>query len=274
MKRLLASLLIVTLAAPAWAANKDIVQLQTQVQNLQDSMARMQQSFDERMGVMRNLIEQTTDNINKLNANVDNLTRTLQQQAGDAGSRSDQVSTQVQALHDSVDELKARLNKIQSQLDQMSQQQQNLQAPAAGAAQVPPAEVLYQNALRDLTANKLQLADAEFRDFLKYYPENELAGNAQYYVADISYRQGNFQQAVQDYDRVLEQYPGGNKVAAAQLKKGYSLLELGQREAGVRELQSLVARHPKTSEAAQARQRLSQLGATARKPSPSRSTPR
>lgn len=274
MKRLFASLLILAFAAPAPAANKDMVQLQTQVQNLQDSMARMQQSFDERMGVMKNLIEQSTDNINRLNSNVDTLTKTLQQQSGEAGAKTDQVSVQVQALHDSVDELKARLNKIQTQLDTMAQQQQNVMAAPQGANQAPPADVLYQNALRDLTANKLQLADGEFRDFLKFYPDNELAGNAQYYIADIEYRQGNFQAAVQDYDKVLEQYPGGNKAAAAQLKKGYSLLELGQRDAGVKELQSLVSRYPRTSEAAQAQQRLTQLGASARKPSPKRTAPR
>src|SRR3989442_15505003 len=38
---------------PAWAVNKDIVQLQTQMQDLQQQMSRMQQSFDERMGIMK-----------------------------------------------------------------------------------------------------------------------------------------------------------------------------------------------------------------------------
>src|ERR671938_23069 len=45
-------------AAPAWAVNKEMVQLQTQVQQLQEQMTAMQRSFDERMGVMRNLVEQ------------------------------------------------------------------------------------------------------------------------------------------------------------------------------------------------------------------------
>ncbi len=274
MKKLVSFLLVFALAAPALAANKDMVQLQTQVQQLQDSMTQMKQSFDERMGVMKNLIEQTTDNVNRLNSNVDNLTKTLGQQSGDSGAKTDQVSAQVQALHDSVDEVKARLNKISQQLDQMGQQQQNIQAPSqAAAAQAPPADQLYQSALRDMTANKMQLADQEFRDFMKYYADNELAGNAQYYIADIEYRQGNFQQAVADYNKVLDQYPGGNKAAASQLKKGYALLELGQRDAGIRELNSLVARYPKTSEAAQAQQRLGQLGAS-KKPSPKRPTPR
>ena len=94
---------------------------------------------------------------------------------------------------------------------------------------------------------------------MKFYADNDLAGNAQFYIADIEYRQGNFDAAVKDYDKVLEQYPGGNKAPAAQLKKGFALLELGQRDAGVRELRSLVNRYPRSIEAQQARDRLARL---------------
>jgi len=48
-----ASLALCLLAVtPAFGVSREIVQLQTQVQALQESMARMQQAFDERMGVM------------------------------------------------------------------------------------------------------------------------------------------------------------------------------------------------------------------------------
>ena len=82
---------------------------------------------------------------------------------------------------------------------------------------------------------------------------------------------------MKDYDKVLEQYPGGSKAAAAQLKKGYALLELGQRDAGVRELNSLIARYPRSIEASQARDRLRRLGVTSgstvHKPPPKPQTP-
>src|SRR3954451_22998596 len=233
---------------PAFAVSKDMIQLQTQVQALQEQMARMQQSFDERMGVMRNLVEQTTDNINKMSVSVDTLNKSLQQQNADAAGRLDQVSSQVQSLHDSVDELKARMNNVSKQLTDMAAGQQNLntnQSPPPGGAaniQAPPADVLYNNALRDYNAAKYQLAQQEFADYLKFYGNTDLAGNAQFYVAEIEYRQGNYQQAVTEYDKVLEQYPGGNKAPAAQLKKGFALLESGQKDAGVKELQSLIAR--------------------------------
>jgi len=273
MTRLLPLLALLGLwpALPAFGVSKEMVQLQTQVQALQDQMARMQQSFDERMGVMKNLIEQTTDNMNRVTGAVNNLQKTLSQQNSDIGGKVDQVSTQVQALHDSLDELRARLNKLNTQLDQFTAQQQNLPAQMPGAnpaaAQAPPPDVLYNNGLRDYNSGRYDIASQEFGDYLKYYPSTDLAGNAQFYLGEIAYRQGNFQGAIQAYDTVLQQYPGGNKAAAAQLKKGFALLELGQPDAGVRELNSLIARYPRSVEATQARERLRQL--TSHKTSPS-----
>ena len=64
---LLATLALLSFSmTPAWGVNKDMVQLQTQVQDLQDRIAKMQQSFDERMGVMQHLVEQSTDRANKV----------------------------------------------------------------------------------------------------------------------------------------------------------------------------------------------------------------
>jgi len=269
--------------APVFGVAKEIIQLQTQVQALQDQMARMQQAFDERMGVMRSLVEQSTDNINRMGTAVEGLQKSVQQQNTDSGGRVDQVSSQIQALHDSLDELKARVAKVSKQLDDMSaareslaQQPNTSTAPgqpgsAPGQLQAPPADVLYNNALRDYNAAKYQLAVQEFADYLKFYGNTDLAGNAQFYIADIEFRRGDYQQAVQDYDKVLEQYPGGNKVPAAQLRKGLALLELGQTQAGTKELNSLIARYPRSIEATQARERLRKVGSTAsKKPSPRR----
>jgi tol-pal system protein YbgF len=275
---LLVVVVVVAFWVPAQAANKEMVQLQTQVQALQDQMARMQQAFDERMGVMRNLIEQSTDNVNKMSAGVNMLQQTLQKQNSDTGSRVDQVSAQIQALNDSVDELKARMVKVSKQMEEMASARENIpsQAVVPGAIaspqppppQAPPPDVLYNNALRDYNAGKYDLATQEFADYIKFYSNTDLAGNSQFYLADIEYRQGNFEAAVRDYDRVLEQYPGGNKTAAAQLKKGFALLELGNRDAGTRELNNLIARYPRSLEATQARDRLRRLGpaATSRPP--------
>ena len=268
---LVIAVLVLGSVTPSFGVSKEMIQLQTQVQALTDQMARMQQSFDERMGVMRNLIEQSTDSMNKLASSLETVQKATQQQSGDTQGRVDQLSGQIQSLHDSLDELKARLTKVSQQLDTLSVSGQNLAAQPTTvqppAPQAPPAGVLYDNALRDYNAGRYDLASQQFGDYLKFYSNTDLAGNAQFYLAEIEYRQGNFETAVRDYDKVLEQFPGGNKAPASQLKKGYALLELGQRDAGVRELNSLIQRYPRAIEATQARERLKKLGASTGKPS-------
>jgi tol-pal system protein YbgF len=270
----LALFAVVLQAQPAAAGTKEqLIQLQTTVQILQDNMAKMQQSFDERMGVMKDLITQQTDNVNKMTTTIQSLQKSLQQQGNDSSGKVDAVQGQIQSLHDSVDELKARLTKVGKQLDDIQSAQQTVNAaaaaqpPAAAQNQAPPADQLYSSALSDFNAGKNELAAQEFAQFIQAYGTNDLAGNAQFYLGEIDYRKGNYQVAVQDYNKVLDQYPGGNKAAAAQLKKGFALLELNQREAGVKELRSLIARFPKSPEAVQAKERINRLGAAGAAPS-------
>src|ERR1700735_1868255 len=102
-------LLATSLTLPAHAVSKEMVQLMTQVQQLQDAVARLQQSNDERMGVMKDLVQQTADSVNKMNQVVLSLSRQMQTQQDAQGAKLDQVSGQIQSLNDSLDELKTRL---------------------------------------------------------------------------------------------------------------------------------------------------------------------
>ncbi|MGB7603748.1 MAG: tetratricopeptide repeat protein, partial [Candidatus Sulfotelmatobacter sp.] len=237
------------------------------VQQLQEQMTAMQRSFDERMGVMNNLVERDSDAVNKVAVAITALQTTLLKQQGDSSSHVDQLSGQIQALNDSLDELKARLAKVSKQLEDMQASQQSAAASTAqqqaqqqALAQAPPPDVLYNNALRDYNGAKNDLAIQEFSDYIKFYPNTDLAGNCYFYLGEIQFREGNYQQAAQSYDQVLQNFPTGSKVASAQLKKGFALIELGKQEDGVAELRHVIQRYPRSPEALQARERLRKLG--------------
>ncbi len=262
-------LLITISIGPAQAANKDIVELQTQVQQLQQQMTAMTRSFDERMGVMKNLLEQNTDAANKVSAAISELQASVNKQQQDRSNQVDQISGQIQALNDTMDELKVRLAKLSKQFEDMQAQQQSMAAQQAQAqqqaqaiAQAPPPDVLYNNALRDYNGGKNDLAVQEFGDYVKFYPNTDLAGNSYFYLAEIQYKAGDYAKAVASYDLVLQNFPSGNKAAAAQLKKGFALLELGKEDEGAQELKHVIQRDPRTTEATQARERLRKLAPT------------
>ena len=262
--RILFVLALFTLCiAPAYGASKEIIELQTQVEQLQHQMTQMKQSFDERMGIMRNLLEQNTDATNKVTTAINGLQASINKQQQDHSGQGDQLSGQIQALNDTMDELKVRLTKLSKQLEDMQTAQQSMAAQQAQAqqqaqaiAQAPAPDVLYNNALRDYNGAKNDLAIQGFNDYIKFYPNTDLAGNAYFYLAEIQFKAGDYQKAVANYDLVLQNFPSGNKAAAAQLKKGYALLELGKEDEGIQELKHVIQRYPRTNEAVQARERL------------------
>ncbi len=257
-------------AAPAFGASKEIIELETEVTQLQQQMTQMKQSFDERMGVMRSMLEQNTDVTNKAISAINNLQTSINRQQDDRSGQGDQLSGQIQTLNDTMDELKVRLAKLSKQLEDMqaaqqsmAQQQTQAQQQAQAVAQAPAPDVLYNNALRDYNGGKNDLAIQEFGDYVKFYPDTDLAGNSYFYMAELQFKAGDFQRAIANYDLVLQNFPGGNKAPSAGLKKGFALIEMGKADEGAAELKRVIQRYPRSNEASQARDRLRKTGAPA-----------
>lgn len=284
-----AFLLLTATALPprAHAVAKEIIELQTQVAQLQDMISQMKQSNDERMAVLLHMVQQNVDSITRMTTQVNAM-----QQAMNSQNENQQLSGQMQALNDSVDELKTRIGKLDATMQSIQAQLQNVQnppattgpgaspagpggtadnppagnaAPPSGSASnaanpAPPLQQTYQAALRDYNSAKYELSNSEFGDVIKYYPQDDLAGNAHFYMGEIAYRQGKYSEAIKQYDVVLEQFAGNPKAPVAQLRKGESLLNSHQRDAGAEELRSLIQRYPQTPEAAEARSKLNGLG--------------
>jgi TolA-binding protein len=278
-------------SAPAHAASKEIIELQTQVQQLLDMMQRLQSTVDARFGAMQHLVEQAADNTNQMTQAVTAMQQKINAQAENTSGKLDTTSGQIQSLNDSVDELKSRIGRLDKSIQDMQAQLQNLQSPPPGSApaqtqgaapggdasnggaqggpqfsvapaanQAPPLKETFQAGVRDFNAAKYDVAGGEFQDVVRYYSNDDLAGTAQFYLGEIAYRQQNYTDAVKDYTAVLEQYTGNVRAPAAQLHKGLALLKLNKKDAGVHELRSLIQRHPQTNEAQQARSKLNELG--------------
>jgi tol-pal system protein YbgF len=134
---------------------------------------------------------------------------------------------------------------------------------AAAAGTSTPDEV-YRTAYEDYMRGNYDLAAQGFREYLRRWPDTELADNALYWVGECLDAQEETEQALGVFSEVLESYPTSDKAAAAQLKKGLLYLKLGDKGQGVLNLQYVVYEHPGTPEADLARERLRSLGMTIR----------
>jgi len=281
--------------APAGAVAREIVELQTGVSQLIQGQQNMQTEITQNAAVQRTLIEQSLDSVNKLNTSMSAVQKTTQDFSAASGARLDTMGTQVQGLSDNVSDLQARLGKLDQKLTDIQNTLQNvdskLASPAAGSAPPaamggpgpggpmpgaapgapsasaagPPAssDVLYSNALRDINGKHYDLATQEFQDYLRFYGDTDLASNAQFYLGEVAFMQNQFQQALDAYNKVIENYPKSFKTASARMRKGFCLAELGQKASAVRELRAVVRLYPGTDEAKRSAAKLREMGATA-----------
>jgi tol-pal system protein YbgF len=228
---------------------------------------------------------------------------------GESDKKVAALSRQVDSLSETLTTLTGRVDELATRLDTVTRQLRTSQAPlisgsaaprsssaapsgsaapaSPGAAapgavaavpQRPPAASLqpqdiYQAAYIDFSKGSYSLAIAGFREFLRRYPDQELAGSAQYWIGEayLSLARGfsdsaqsdkateSLEQAVQEFKKVLANYPRADKVPTALYKEALALIDLKQPAQAQARLQYLVDNFPRAEETALARERLAAL---------------
>ena len=294
MKFLRLAALLLTCSSFSFAVNKDLVALQ---RDLEDKLSTLQNDVDSKLSVLTGLItamqsdtRRTADQVATLQDSVgNNVTKSLAPVNG-LNNRVESMSDDVRALKDSIADLSSRLERMDAKITDLKNQLQIMQNPPAapgptgpggpsatgqtgapnGPVTPPPgmsADRSYTEALRDLQTGKSDLAYSEFQQFLTYFPNTELAANAQYYLGEIDYNRQNYTGAIQAFDAVLERYPDNPKTPDAHYMKALALLKSNQRNKAVQEFRILVQNYSHTDDARKALQQLRALGVSAGTPS-------
>ena len=144
--------------------------------------------------------------------------------------------------------------------------------PTTGSLQPPD---IYQSAYLDFSKGSYALAIAGFREFLRRFPDHDLAGNSQYWIGEAHYSLARgyanqnppdktrekeaLEQAVTEFKKVVANYPRGEKVSAALFKEALALIDLKQPALAQARLQYLIDNFPQAEETPLARDRLSSL---------------
>jgi tol-pal system protein YbgF len=271
--------LVLALASPAAAQsraerqmNADIRMLQEQTQQLQLMLGTLTESID---AVSRKLDEQA-DTDRRVFADLRLL--------------SDNISGDVRVVREKIDETNVRLASFEQEVQaiQMSIQALQLQPPApvlppdgapqdadAATSELPPPVVtlpapdvppgvspsrMFDTAHADYMSGQYSLSIQGFEAFVRTFPTLPQAAEAQYYIGENHRTDGQPDQALQAYDRVIANYPANSAaVAKARYRRAEILQSQGRLDAAKEEYELVVANYPDTSEARLAKQRLDGL---------------
>lgn len=134
-------------------------------------------------------------------------------------------------------------------------------APPAGASPQAAgnAQDAYDRAFGLLQERRYEEAANAFMGFLVNYPQSNLLDNAQYWLAESFYVRRQFNQALPEFQKVVDDHPQSAKLPDALLKVGYCNFELGNFDAARTALQQVARLYPDTTAARLAEQRLQRI---------------
>ncbi len=117
----------------------------------------------------------------------------------------------------------------------------------------------YHRALQSYREGQSDQAIQQFREYLRANPKSDLADNAQYWIGEAYYSKGDYNRAIIELNEVLLKYPQGDQVPGALLALATSFQNSGDPIDAKLILQKLVTDHPKSEEAEVGRQQLQKL---------------
>jgi tol-pal system protein YbgF len=112
-----------------------------------------------------------------------------------------------------------------------------------GESDVNPKQ-LYETAYGYLLQQDYGAAEASFNDFLTRFPNDSLAGNAQYWLGESFFVRGQYKQAASAFLKGYQTYAQSAKAPDSLLKLAMSLDRLGQKEAACSSFSELNSRFP------------------------------
>lgn len=122
------------------------------------------------------------------------------------------------------------------------------------------AHAAYQHAFDLLRAGRYRHAVSAFQTFLRDFPQDKRASQAQYWVAETDYVERDYPKASRAFKALVTRYPTSKKVPNALLKMGYIAKWQGHPGKARSTWQRLIARYPKSMAAQVARNSLTNLG--------------
>ena len=252
---ILAILLIAIVAGPTYPEDKEMLRLQADVIQLTQQVKQIQNSLDQNNAVMNGLVEKTADQVNTLASGMQRMSQAIDSVKGQNDSSTKELRTILSGLNTSMTDVQEGMSSVRAQVNSLSQQITSMKTTAEPLARP---DDLWRTAYGDYSAGNYDLAVGDLQDFLSKYPADPRAAEAHFMIGESFVAQKKYDQALIEYDNVLQKYPDSDKTKTALLKKGLALADTNQPQA-VNVLKDVVSKFPNTSEASAASARLKDL---------------
>jgi tol-pal system protein YbgF len=241
MPRPLPLAFVIAMLAGGCATKRDLQTLQMEIGEMQDSQERL----------LRAIQQQNAAIVDSLHAQDIRL-------RGDLTNQMVQLERQLVQIQELTGQGQQRLAELRQDL-QAREAALERAAAAANAMPAGDAEELFSSAEAAVQRGSLATAKAGFAEFITTFPQHERTPEARLYLAKIITEEGNPEEALKEYAKILELHPNSPEAATALYQEALLERDRGNTARARSMLNQLTAAYPGSPEAAAARDELRRL---------------
>jgi tol-pal system protein YbgF len=240
----------------------DLDELKTRYFGLEKDFGGLKNETRQGMDVTLKEYQKEIESLRKgtadLQASLDSAKVDMQVMAGKVDEATIQGKKPVEDISMFKEDLDRRLTALETRVNSLEDQQKKSTDASAKQSDLSP-EATYQQGLDAQKSGNPQKARELLTRFVEQNPKHELAANAHYWMGESYYSEKAYDQAVLEYEKVIKNYPGKEKVPAAMLKQALAFKGLGDNKSSKYVLNKLIEKYPHTPEAASAKAKLKQM---------------
>lgn len=235
-------------------------------------IARMVRAKEDRHAVFENLQEKL-DELNAVpddsQASKEHLAKAFERLRAEIEQYGEQITALEQSITTMETDMTARLDDIQkgAKSGKLRPRPAMADLPVEGTSTEGEEEdslnlgagELFRLAHRYFMEKEYDVAIGGFHKFLTDFSDHQLAGAAQFWIAESFLQLGEYDIALQEYARLIKTYPRDEKVADAYYGTGVALLKQGNTEDAKQALQYVISHFSDTLAANKAQTRLKDI---------------
>ncbi|MGD9300179.1 MAG: tol-pal system protein YbgF, partial [Desulfobacterales bacterium] len=229
-----------------------------------------EQSLRQQSAGLRAKIEALNEEVRALNGRIEELEYLLNRQKQMKAEGAEGQAQRMEKLTESAKNNEVRIYRIEQYLnfEPAAPKTPAAKPPEKTATKIIPAgktkaqlseDEIYRLAKQAFDQGDSDAARQKFQELIEKFPKSERADNAQFWIGEIYYREKWYEKAILEYQKVIENYPSGNKVPASLLKQGLAFLNLGDKNNSRLILEELIRKYPKSNEAKIAKDKVKSL---------------
>ena len=263
--------------APASGQNKDILAVQRDIYEVNRKLDELKTAQDGRSAQVETLLKQLSDASQKLGAElaalqesskanqIEQQRRVFEPMAGlktnveDISGRFDGVLAALSTMRGKQDKMETMLEDLSRAVRLLASQPAPAAAPTPEVSSADKVSLLFATAQRDKLAGNSQKALNEFNELAMAYPMSPEAPMAMFEMGSLYVEAEQYEDALQAYDRVLEQFGDNPMRKQAQFLKAEQLANLGKRSEAAREFDVFAKAYPGEDQARTAIERATEL---------------